>query len=210
MRNRSMIFVVLLLFHFCAYSQVEGLLQFTASYFRPDPFKTSFSSFVKQLMQDPGISQKSIRPRTDTSLFSFSGVYDRYNPFFFKPVRVEVSLLETAIQYSDSLPLSDTIFLYQVRAFADSGRVGLQEVQKEADKINRQYGRKFYQKNTQELGGEQPWGVLTNYFISYYGLAPLSVVWARPQDGEGAMLALVLRIKMSENEAVLVAPLDNP
>src|SRR5690349_13037897 len=87
-----------------SFSQNEGLLEFSKSYFRANPFEGKFSLFLKKLIQDPGISNKIIRHQTDTSLFYFSGSYTSYNPFFFKPVRVEILLQQSRISFTDSLP----------------------------------------------------------------------------------------------------------
>ena len=192
-----------------SFSQNEGLLEFSKSYFRANPFEGKFSLFLKKLIQDPNISSKVIRHQTDTSLFFFSGVYTTYNPFFFKPVRVEVLLQQSRIAFVDSLE-ADTIFTYQLRGYADKTEKGEAEVKKEMAKIHRQYVKKFFDSNSQDLNIPGTIGIVTNYFVPFSGLSPLSVFWTNSQNKDDPLLCLVLRFKMSENEAVLAAPLNNP
>src|SRR5688572_25228313 len=140
MRKYLLSILFILFFYNVSFSQ-EGLYQFSKSYFRSDPLVGSFSGFLKHLMNDPAIKNKQIRQRTDSTLFYFFGVYTNYNPFFFKPKRVEIVLEETSIKYVDSLP-ADTILVYQLLAYTDGSR-GQQEVKKEFEKIHRQYNKRF-------------------------------------------------------------------
>src|SRR5688500_1257044 len=133
-----------------SFSQEGGLYQFTKSYFRSDPFIGEFSSFLKHLLNDPAIINKRTLHRTDSSLFSFSGVFNNYNPFFYKPKRIEIVLKESAVQYADSIP-PDTILVYQLIAYADNSTKAEQEVKKEFVKIHRQFHKKFYNSNYQDL-----------------------------------------------------------
>ena len=206
-KNLLSLFFILIV-HTSSFSQ-EGLLQFTKSYFRSDPFIGEFSSFLKHLMNDPLLKDKKTWTRTDTSLFYFSGVFNNYNPFFFKPKRVEVVLVEAPVQYSESMP-ADTILVYQLLAYAEGSHKGEQEVKKEFEKIHRQFNKKFYDSNFQELliGSEIKGGV-HNYFIGSTTIAPISVAWGKLKENE-FVLNLMLRIKTKENIAVLPATLYNP
>src|SRR3990170_3474040 len=187
----------ILFFYNASFSQ-EGLYQFSKSYFRSDPLIGSFSGFLKHLMNDPAITNKRIRQRTDSTFFYFFGVYNNYNPFFFKPKRVEILLEETSIKYIDSLP-ADTILVYQLLAYTD-GSKGKQEVKKEFEKIHRQYNKKFDDSNYQDLKtGEDTTGGLHNYFVSFAGIAPVSTLWGILKDTNEYILNIIFRIKSSEN-----------
>lgn len=188
----------------------EGLFQFTKSYFRSNPFVGEFSGFLKHLINDPAIMNKETRQRTDSSLFYFSGVYANYNPFFFKPARVEIILGEASVQYAESIP-ADTILIYQLLAYADSSNKGEQNVKKEFGKIHRQFNKKFYNSNYQDLKtGSTITGGVHNYFVAFTGLAPVSVAWGKLKESNEFVLNLILRIKKSGNKTVLAAPLYNP
>jgi hypothetical protein len=129
----------------------EILVDFTHAYYRSDPFKTSFSGFLKHLMNDPTLKDKVIHQKTDSSFFSFEGTYTNYNPFFFKPKRVEVLLEETPIIYKESPDaIIDTIFNYHLIAYSDNSTAGVKEIKKEFEKINRQYKKKFFDSNYAE------------------------------------------------------------
>lgn len=201
-------FIVLLAFR-QSFSQ-EGLYQFSKSYFRSDPFVGEFSGFLKHLMNDPAITNKQTLQRTDSSLFSFFGVYNNYNPFFFKPKRVEILLEEASIQYADSIPV-DTILVYQIFSYADGNNEGKQEVKKEFEKIKRKYNKKFDYGNDQNLKtGEDITGAIHNFFVGYSALAPVSIVWNTVKDSNEAVLNITIRMKSSGNRAVLATPFYNP
>lgn len=189
----------------------EGLFEFTKSYFRADPFRSEFSVFVKRLIDDPGYKEKSLHVRTDTSLFYFYGIYSTYNPFFFKPNRIEILLQETPVQYSDSIADRDTILVYQLTAFLSGDTKGTAEVKREFEKIHRRYYKKFFDNNYTDMkSGAIVLGGMHNYFVPFYGLAPLSIAWGKDTGSNESILNITLRLKTSGNEATLPKPLDNP
>ncbi|WP_276501293.1 hypothetical protein [Terrimonas pollutisoli] len=209
MRKILLVFFLIAAFHGESFSQ-DGLFQFSKSYFRSDPFAGNFSDFIKHLLNDPAIQNKQVLHRTDTSLFYFFGAYKNYNPFFFKPRYIEVRLLESPIQYADSLP-TDTILIYQLTAYAEPGDVGKQEVKKEFEKIHRQINKRFYTSSYKELKtGTTITGGVHNYFVGFASLAPVSVLWAVLDETNEPVLNIILRMKSSNNQAVLATSLDNP
>jgi hypothetical protein len=208
MRKYCLSILFILFFYNVSFSQ-EGLYQFSKSYFRSDPLVGSFSGFLKHLMNDPAMKNKQIQQRTDSTLFYFFGVYTNYNPFFFKPKRVEILLEETSIKYVDSLP-ADTILVYQLLAYTDGNR-GQQEVKKEFEKIHRQYNKRFDNSNYRTLEtGEKITGGLHNYFVSFAGLAPVSTIWGVLKETNEYVLNITLRIKSKGNRAVLPVMFYNP
>jgi hypothetical protein len=186
----------------------EGLYQFSKSYYRSDPFVGEFSGFLNHLLNDPSLLEKEIQKRTDSSLFYFSGIYKNHHPFFFKPKKIKILLQEVSVNYGDSL-VNDTIFIYQLLAYADDTEKGEQEVKREFEKIHRVFNKRFYNSNYQDLkNGETIGGGQHNYFVAYSTLAPVSTIWTK-LDNE-FVLNISLRFKASENRAVLAASLYNP
>jgi hypothetical protein len=192
-------------------AQAEGLQQFTHDYFRSDPLLGQFSAFLSHLTKDPAIDKKQVQLRTDTSLYFFHGIYPAYNPFFFKPVRLEVSLAESPVQYSDSLPVGDTILIYQLTAYAEPTEKGLKEVKKEFEKIHRQYGRRFFdsnyrdiQENGNKIGGTR------NYFVPMHLVSPLTITWGLISETNQPVLNIALRLKTINNQPALPVPFNNP
>ena len=115
---------------------------------------------------------KNTWKRTDTSLFYFSGIFNNYNPFFFKPKRIEIVLQEVPVQYADSIP-ADTILIYQLLAYTDGNTKGEEEVKKEFEKIHRKFNKKFYNSNFQDLKvGKEIKGGVHNYFLVLQMLHP--------------------------------------
>ncbi len=205
---RKILLSLFISFSCIASSAQDGLYQFSKSYFRSDPFTGEFSSFLRHILNGPSIRDKELHKKTDSSLFYFSGIYTNHNPFFFKPQKLRVILQEIAVQYTDSLP-TDTIFLYQLIAYARGDAKGQQEVKKEFDKIHRVFNKRFYNSNDREIkDGEAITGRIHNYFVAYSVLAPVSTLWSKA--GSEFILNISLRIKSSENRAVLAASLNNP
>lgn len=208
MRKLYLAFVISAFTCISAQAQDEILLQFSHNYFRSDPFQGQFSSFIQHLVSDPGITEKDFNKRTDTSLFYFLGVYKNYNPFFFKPKRVQIQLEEAVIRYNDSLHVQDTILVYQLMAYNDDTKDGRQELKKEFDKINRKYGKKFYDHKYDDLKSDDyVIGGIHHYFVAWHGLAPVSVLWQEDKEKKEVILSLTIRMKTSNNYATLPAPL---
>lgn len=197
MKKSILLAFLVLRLHPTLYSQ-DALMELSKKYFRSDPFSGTFSGFLDHLLNDPAIVNKQTRQRTDTSLFYFSGIYTRFNPFFFKPARVEVTLAQLPVQ-SGSMP-ADTVLVYQLMAFADSSQRGQAEVRQEFEKIHRQFRRKFYKSLSQEL---QPPGEIRHYFVGYTRLSPVTLAWGKLEHE--FVISLVLRIKQQNNQALLPA-----
>lgn len=189
----------------------ENLYSFTKDYFRSNPFQGEFSVFLKHLLNDPTIEQKKTIQRTDSSFFSFFGIYKSHSPFFFKPKRVEVSLVEAPFRYADSLPVADTILIYQLMAYAGNDEKSQKEVQKEFERIHRHYNKKFSKSEQSPLStGGIVTGSIRNYFVAYRMISPMAVAWSKLEKEEETVLILTVRIKLSENQATLPKFLDNP
>jgi hypothetical protein len=185
----------------------QGLYKFADEYFRSDPFKGQFSDFLKHLINDPDISNKDIQKRTDTSFYTFYGTYKTYNPFFFKPKRIEILLQQVSIAFSDSAKAADTIFQYSLLAYLEDDKKGREELKKEFEKIHRQTQRKFFDTGYKEMSkGNEITGAFHNYFVPYYSLAPATVLWSEVKDKNELVLNITLRFKTEENETVLPMP----
>lgn len=204
------LFSLFIIFFFYTFSYAQsGLYQFSKSYFRSNPFIGEFSSFLRHLVNDPDIRDKKTQQRTDSTFFYFYGIYNTFNPLSFKPKRVDILLEEVSVRYTDSLP-PDTILVYQLIAYAGETK-GKQDVQKEFEKIHRQYNKKFTNSNYRELKtGENVSGGLHNYFVPFAALAPVSIVWSFLEETKEYILQITLRIKTSENRAILPAAFYDP
>ena len=84
-------------------------------------------------------------------------------------------------------------------------------IKKEFEKIHKRIHKKFSASNSLHLkSGETITGNVHNYFVFYASLAPLSVLWATLDDTGEPVLNIILRLKTSNNQAVLATPLYNP
>ena len=188
------------------YSQ-EIVFKITKSYFRSDPFRSEFSAFMKHLLNDPFIKDKVIEKRTDSSLFYFGGTYtsDVFNPFFFKPKRMEVVLTEVAVKL-DSI-LTDTIFVYELFAYANDNKDGNDEITKEFDKILKRYKNNFAKNEHMENPrGAKLQGETYNFFDRYHAVSPFALSLCGPTENKEMCLILTIRMDTYDNLAMLAAP----
>ncbi len=176
----------------------------TSHYYRVDPFKSDFSTFIQTLISDPGLTEKQVVKRSDTSFFYFKGTYKSFNPFSFLPIRTEVILAEQVQQLSDSLPELDTFLVYQIIGYTSAKDAGATEVNKEYIRFNRQYRSVFDVKNNADLGSNGAVnGQVTNYFFAVSYLSPMTVAWGRHPASREYIFAISLRLKIMDNRSVL-------
>ncbi|MET0634590.1 MAG: hypothetical protein ABWZ25_01100 [Chitinophagaceae bacterium] len=202
MKKRFVPFLVLLFLWSATIAQQDAMKKFTRAYYRSNPFEMTFGKFVEHVMLDPTLSSRVRSPRTDTSLFIFSATYTSFNPFQFKPARVDVALLEQNIQLYEGRPQGDTIMLYVIIAHGDSTGSGLSEIKKEYDRITRRNKRIFFNAKEESIGEDGVDGMITNFFVSYAQLSPVSVEWISGL-GSRPLLRLTMRIRNRGNETVL-------
>ena len=190
-------------------SDAQAVSKITKNYFRSDPFEGEFSSFMTHLLNDPTITNKILEKRTDTSLFYFQGSYNSFNPFFFKPKRVQVVLTELAIDL-DSLE-RDTIFNYQLFAYDNDTKEGVGEIKREFDKILKRYRGSFstYQYSENPAGSGSV-GATYNFFDPLHGVAPFALSWFGPTEKKEMCLVLTIRIDNRYNQAILPVPFYTP
>ena len=197
-----------ILLYFPSFSQ-EIIPKITKSYFRSDPFGGEFSSFMTHLLKDPSITNKILEKRTDSSLFYFEGTYNAFNPFFFKPKRVEIILTELAIDL-DSL-VRDTIYTYQLLAYNNDTKEGTEELRKEFDKIFRRYKSSFFKNTFAEPPPENKLrGITYNFFDRMHAVAPFSLSWFGPDEKKEMCLILTIRMDTYNNRAILPVPFYAP
>ena len=183
-------------------AQQDPVIKFTKSYFRSNPFNMTFGAFVEHVMRDPTLRAKSTHLRTDTSLFTFAGTYASFNPFGFKPSRVDVALVEQNVQLYEGRPQGDTIMLYVIIAYADSSAKGEADIKKEYERILRKGSRMFFDVKYEQLSDQDVSGGVANFFVNYAQLSPVTLEWITGLVKQ-PVLRLTLRIRSRGNEAVL-------
>ena len=171
------------------------LLKIVRNYFRSDPYQNEFGDFLKHLMNDPILINKTTRLKTDTSLFYFQGVYKNYSPFGFLADRTEIRLAEKEFVADDSTSIRDTLIVYQLLGFRYNGKAGVQSVKDEFLKFNRRYSKHFIVQSSDLLNGDEISGAVKNYFLYGVATAPLSVSWTKLDEFQAAFI-LTLRLKI--------------
>jgi hypothetical protein len=206
MRKHGLLPILVLLTCFAGHSQ-EVVFKISKSYFRSDPFRSEFSAFMKHLLNDPFIKDKVIEKRTDTSLFYFGGTYtsDVFNPFFFKPKRMEVALTEVPIKLDSTL--TDTIFVYELFAYTDNNKQGNDEITKEYDKILKRYKNNFRKtEHTENPPGAKLQGGTYNFFDRYHAVSPFAISLYGPTENKEMCMIMTIRMDTYNNTAMLAAP----
>jgi hypothetical protein len=202
---RKLALALLFIFAFISSDGQEVVSKITKNYFRSDPFRGEFSDFTKHLFNDPSISNKVMEKRTDSSLFYFEGTYavSAFNPFFFKPRRMQIVLSEMVVDL-DSL-LKDTLFVYELLAYSDATKEGNDEIKKEFDKILKHYKNSFYHNEYTENPGKLK-GSIYNFFDRLHAVSPFALSLYGPDEKKERCLILTIRMEMYNNLAMLAAP----
>ena len=189
----------------CLLHGQEIVFKITREYFRSDPFRGEFSGFVKHLFNDPALKDKVTEQRTDSSLFYFQGTYTNFNPFFFKPKRVEVILTEMEVDL-DTLG-KDTIYTYQLLAYADDNKDGINDIKKEFDRIYKHYNKGFNRNTYDENpANSKIKGVTYNFFDRQHMVSPFALSRYDATDSKEACLMLTIRMDTYDNRAMLPIP----
>lgn len=189
----------------CLLHSQEIVFKITREYFRSDPFRGEFSGFVNHLFNDPSMTNKITEKRTDSSLFYFQGTYTSYNPFFFKPKRVDVVLTEMEVDL-DTLG-KDTIYTYQLIAYANDNKEGIEDVKKEFDKIFKHYNKGFTRNSYDENPADSKiQGVTYNFFDQYHAVSPFALSRYYATETKETCLMLTIRMDTYNNRAMLPIP----
>ena len=189
----------------------QALYRVTEDYFRASPFKTEFSQFLTRLIEDPALSEKDIRKKTDSTLFYLQGVYTGHAPFFFPSSRCKIVVAEQEEYTDSSFTEAYTFFVYQLNSYASPGQEGLKEIRQEFEKLSRRFKKGFGTTDQKELkNGNEQTGAIMNYAYKNMDFYPLTFAWATAADNKENVLALTIRFFIIDNKAYLPVPPDSP
>jgi len=209
MRKLTLVFLLISL-SLIVQSQT-AIHEFSKSYFRSDPFTGTARNFLQHLLNDPDIANKKTERRTDSTLFGFEGRYEKYNPFFFRPVKTEISLSEIALATVNP-EVIDTVMFYQLAAYAPASPEGQKDVIREVERINRRFRKKFFKVTYEKVNStvQSPTeGEAYNYFMPLYAVSAATAAWYKLENNDGYMVLLTMRLKIRSNMVDLPAPLYN-
>ncbi len=171
-------------------------------YFRVSPFNKDFSTFVSRLINDPSVQQRTIRRKTDTTLFFLEGIYNTHKPFFFRPDKVKIILSERETE-GDSINPVQPFYLYQIVGYAPPGKEGKTDVQDEYEKLVRQYKRAFDMNHPRELkDGDTLSGEIRDFYFENVSFPVMTLAWSTDQIN-GNVLAITIRFFVYDNRAFL-------
>jgi len=163
----------------CQAAYPQWLYTTTRSYFRQDPFKTEFSLFLPSLMNDPGLIEKKISKKTDSTLFYLEGRYNSYYPFTITTTHCKIILAEMQNYPDSSNKEPFTYFVYQLIGYALPGESGLNDIRQEYEKLHRRFKKEMEVNVLKELEREGVQsGAIMNYTFKGMIFYPLTVAWA--------------------------------
>jgi len=189
----------------------QPLYKVTAEYFRQDPFKTTFSQFLNNLIGDPSMTEKDLRKKNDSTLFYMQGTYPAHTPFFFPALRSKMILAERQ-EFMDTTATSTyTYFVYQLIGYAKPGKEGLKDIKEEFDRLNRRLKKGLTGSVQKALKrGSEESGAIMNYTYRDMVFYPLTIAWASSEENKENIIAISIRFFVDENQAYLPIPLYSP
>ena len=182
----------------------QGMLQVAKNYFRSNPFDREFSQFLQHLLNDPTLTNKVIRKKTDSTLFFLDASYSTHSPFTFKPIRTRIILAEREdVLVRDSISELKTVYQYQLVGYAPPGEDGLQDVRSEYEKFIKKIRRSFstYQKSTTGTA-ENPTGEITDFSFPTLHFMAVTIAWINSKEQEN-LFAVTVRFQVADNYAYL-------
>jgi len=175
------------------------------SFFRAHPFDSKFSTFILNLQKDPWFKIEEFDRRTDSSFFFLKGTYQNFNPFHFQPKKLTLIVAEEEIAYSDSLKTHDTIMNLQLIGMIDSTISIDKTIQKEFKRFHQAYSNLFDDNRTRTLkSADKITGELISYFVSPFSISPITIAWGILPDTDQYSFSIIIRFKVSENQAVYI------
>lgn len=197
----KILFFCLLFSSFESYSQ-EQYFKVVKEYFRVNPYEGSYSGFVNAVITDPELTNIKITKKSQDSLFSVNGDYQKFVPFRFHPRKVEIMLSERTLLSQQAL--TDTIIGYQISGNFDYSEKNLQYIQKEYNSICKKLNKAFNSKEEVDLNtisGIKA-GKAAHYFWTSLTISPITVSWYQKTNSNELVLLIFLRLKYVNNKAI--------
>ena len=189
----------------------QTLYKAAQEYFRHDPFKTDFSQFLNNLINDPTLTEKKISKKNDSTLFYIEGIYTSHSPFFFPSPRCKIILAEQEADIDSLSTTPFTFFVYQLIGYATTGNEGIKDIKEEFEKLNRRLKKGLDPTELKVLKrGSEQMGAIQNYTYQGMIFQPLTIAWATSADHKENIIALSIRFFMDENKAYLPISSNRP
>lgn len=203
MPHSKFLFVVLLgmSLSFSANAQFPDVVK---KYFRINPFEAQFSSFIKTLVSDSDLLNKTIILKTDSTTFFVNGYYKIFNPFSMNADRVDMVFAEdqTEVVLKD-IVMPYTYYTYQTMAFLDDTPINRKLLLKDFNRLKKQINRFSSKSDIQNLKGVNNIedGEIANYYESRSIVYPATVSWQTISSTHQIVIALTVRLAVHNNRA---------
>ncbi|MCH5714974.1 hypothetical protein [Niabella hibiscisoli] len=170
-------------------------------YYRVDPFKGNFSSFVDALTKDPSLLKKEIYRQTDTTGYFVKGEYDVFNPYSINANKVDMLFYENV--YRAKSRSLFTFYTYQLTSYFPDTELARKAVVKDYRKLVKKFRKDLYDTQRQNLKGYNNIedGEITTFNDSGSPLEPVIVSWQTLAKTKQLGLTIILRLEQVNNYA---------
>ncbi|MGN7784929.1 hypothetical protein ACTJIJ_10390 [Niabella sp. 22666] len=170
-------------------------------YYRVNPFRGNFSSFVEALTTDPALLKKEIHHQTDTTGYFVRGQYDVFNPYSINANKVDMLFYENA--YKSKSRVFFTFYTYQLTAYFPDTELARRAIVKDYKKLVKKIRKDFYDTQRQSLKGYNNIedGEITAFNDSGSPLEPAVVSWQTLAKTKQLGLTIILRLEQVNNYA---------
>lgn len=174
-------------------------------YYRVDPFKGNFSSFIKALSEDPALLKKEIYRQTDTTGYFVRGQYEVFNPYSINANKVDMLFFENT--YRSKNKAIFTYYTYQLTAYFPDTELARRAVLKDYRQMIKKLRRDLYDTQKQSLKGYQNIedGEITTFTDSGSPLEPIIVSWQTLEKTKQLGLTIIVRLEQIRNYAYPVS-----
>lgn len=204
------LFLPIFLFAF-GISQSQSVYTISKDYFRTDPFSSSFSSFITELINDQALKQTKTIRRSDSALFYFEGIYSSFSPFFIPVSHCKIILAEKEDRTDDSTATPYFYYEYQLIGFAKDIKKGSKDVKEEFDRLNKKFTKSLVPDIANELKRKgQVSGMIKHFTYKSMLFKPVTLAWAVSADQQENIIAITLRFLNINNKAFLPISPDGP
>lgn len=196
-----MTFLLGMLLFFSAKAQFPDVVK---KYFRVNPFEGNFSSFVKTLLSDSALLNKTIVLKTDSTNFFVKGSYKIFNPFRMNAAKVDMIFAENQTTFTATdFTIPYTHYLYQIVAYFDDTPINRKLLLKDFNRLKKQVKRYSKQTEIQSLKGVNNIedGEIANYYSPAAIVYPATVSWQTISSSHQIVLTFLVRLAVTNNRA---------
>ena len=174
-------------------------------YYRVNPLKGSFPSFVNALSTDPDLLNKKLIQKSDSSNYFLRGDYKVFNPFSINAYKVEMVFTEQQVELTHKNTLHEqTVYTYQILAYFDDTESNRKLVVKDYNKIKKQFGKMMGSQISSLKGFKNiNDGEIADFFYGGTVIYPITISWQTLSKSKHIALTMITKLVVENNRAAL-------